>query len=283
MLAPALVLYGWFVLWPSLQSLRYSVTDWDGFSPTYRTVGLDNYQRLLTADTIFRQAAGNSMKFMLVVVVVQTVLSLVLALALQRNTRGSVALRALYFFPTILSSVSVAFVWSFMYDPTLGLLNSGLEAVGLTSLQQPWLGDQRLAIFYLAIVQVWFHAGQMMVVFIAGLQQVPQELYDAADVDGANRWQRFRFVTFPMLRPTMVIVVAYTTIQSFKAFDLVFASTGGGPNHATEILSTLIYTSAFRSFAFGYAAAQSVLFMVLIAGVTFLQQRAVSWAAGGKA
>ena len=283
MLAPALVLYGWFVLWPSLQSLRYSVTDWDGFSPTYRTVGLDNYQRLLTADTIFRQAAGNSLKFMLAVVIVQTILSLVLALALQRNSRSSVALRALYFFPTILSSVSVAFVWSFIYDPTLGLLNSTLEAVGLTGLQQPWLGDQGLAIFYLAIVQVWFHAGQMMVVFIAGLQQVPQELYDAADVDGANRWQRFRFVTFPMLRPTMVIVVAYTTIQSFKAFDLVFASTGGGPNHATEILSTLIYTSAFRSFAFGYAAAQSVLFMVLIAAVTFLQQRAVTWAAGGKA
>jgi raffinose/stachyose/melibiose transport system permease protein len=283
MLAPALVLYGWFVLWPSLQSLRYSVTDWDGFSPTYRAVGLDNYERLLTADTIFRQAAGNSLKFMFVVVVVQTVLSLVLALALQRNTRSSVALRALYFFPTILSSVSVAFVWSFVYDPTLGLLNSGLNAVGLGTLQQPWLGDQRLAIFYLAIVQVWFHAGQMMVVFIAGLQQVPQELYDAADVDGANRWQRFRFVTFPMLRPTMVIVVAYTTIQSFKAFDLVFASTGGGPNHATEILSTLIYTSAFRGFAFGYAAAQSVLFMVLIAAVTFLQQRAVTWAAGGKA
>jgi raffinose/stachyose/melibiose transport system permease protein len=283
MLAPALVLYGWFVLWPSLQSLRYSVTDWDGFSPTYRTVGLDNYERLLTADTIFRQAAGNSLKFMLAVVIAQTILSLVLALALQRNSRSSVALRALYFFPTILSSVSVAFVWSFIYDPTLGLLNSTLEAVGLTALQQPWLGDQRLAIFYLAIVQVWFHAGQMMVVFIAGLQQVPQELYDAADVDGASRWQRFRFVTFPMLRPTMVIVVAYTTIQSFKAFDLVFASTGGGPNHATEILSTLIYTSAFRSFAFGYAAAQSVLFMVLIAAVTFLQQRAVTWAAGGKA
>ena len=283
MLAPALVLYGWFVLWPSLQSLRYSVTDWDGFSPTYRTVGLDNYERLLTADTIFRQAAGNSLKFMLAVVIAQTILSLVLALALQRNSRSSVALRALYFFPTILSSVSVAFVWSFIYDPTLGLLNSTLEAVGLTALQQPWLGDQRLAIFYLAIVQVWFHAGQMMVVFIAGLQQLPQELFDAADVDGASRWQRFRFVTFPMLRPTMVIVVAYTTIQSFKAFDLVFASTGGGPNHATEILSTLIYTPAFRSFAFGYAAAQSVIFMVLIAAVTFFQQRAVSWAAGGKA
>ncbi|HKG49946.1 MAG TPA: sugar ABC transporter permease [Actinomycetales bacterium] len=283
MLAPALVLYGWFVLWPSLQSLRYSVTDWDGVSPTYRIVGLDNYERLLTADTIFRQAAGNSLKFMLAVVVVQTALSLVLALALQRNSRSSVSLRALYFFPTILSSVSVAFVWSFVYDPTLGLLNSALEAVGLTSLQQPWLGDQRMAIFYLAVVQIWFHAGQMMVVFIAGLQQVPQELFDAADVDGASRWQRFRFVTFPMLRPTMVIVVAYTTIQSFKAFDLVFASTGGGPNHATEILSTLIYTTAFRSFAFGYAAAQSVIFMVLIAAVTFFQQRAVSWAAGGKA
>lgn len=281
MIAPALMLYGYLVLWPTLQSLQYSWTDWDGYSPDYRIVGLDNYITMFTADTVFRQATANSLKFMVTVVIGQTVVSLLLALSLMRNTRGSILLRALFFFPTILSSVSVAFVWSFVYDPTLGLLNSGLALAGLESWQQPWLGDQQMAIYYLAIVQVWFHAGQMMVVFIAGLQQIPGELHDAASVDGAGAWQRFRHITFPLLQPSLAIVVAYTTIQSFKAFDLVYASTGGGPNHATEILSTLIYSAAFRNYDFGYAAAQSIVFLVLIAAVTLAQRRVISLMTGG--
>lgn len=276
---PAAVVYIWLVLWPTLQAFQYSVTDWDGLSATYATVGLDNYDRLFGGDTVFGQAFGNSLKFMLAVVIGQTTLSLLLAMALQRNTRTHVVLRALYFFPTVLSSVSVAFVWSFVYDPTFGLANSLLSAVGLGSWQQPWLGDQTNAIFYLAIVQIWFHAGQMMVVYIAGLQSIPADLYEAADLDGVSRWQRFRYITWPLVAPATAIVVAYTTIQSFKAFDLIFASTGGGPNHATEILSTLIYNSAFRNFEFGYAAAQSVIFVVLIALVTVLQQRAVALSA----
>lgn len=278
---PAAVIYLWFVLWPTLQAFQYSLTDWDGLSASFDWVGLENYEKLATGDSIFRRAFGNSLTFMLTVVIGQTVLSLALAVALLRSTRISIFLRALFFFPTVLSSVSVAFVWSFVYDPTFGLANRLLAAVGLGSLQQPWLGDQSMAIFYLAIVQIWFHAGQLMVVYIAGLQQIPQDLYDAAALDGAGRWQRFRFVTIPLLQPTTVIVVAYTTIQSFKAFDLIIASTGGGPNHATEILATLIYTTAFRNFEMGYAAAQSVIFMVLIATITILQRRAVSLASGG--
>jgi raffinose/stachyose/melibiose transport system permease protein len=278
---PAAVVFGWLVLWPTLQAVQYSLTDWDGLSVAYSDLGLANYDRLFGGDTVFAQAFGNSLKFMLAVVLGQTTLSLVLAMALQRNTRANIVLRALFFFPTVLSSVSVAFVWSFVYDPTFGLANSLLSGVGLDSWQQPWLGDQSRAIFYLAIVQIWFHAGQLMVVYIAGLHTIPVELYEAADLDGVNRWQRFRFITWPLVAPATAIVVAYTTIQSFKAFDLIFASTGGGPNHATEILSTLIYNSAFRNFEFGYAAAQSVIFVVLIALVTLLQRRAVSLSARG--
>ncbi|NMA75701.1 MAG: sugar ABC transporter permease [Actinomycetales bacterium] len=271
----------WFVLWPTLQAFQFSLTDWNGLSADFDWVGLDNYQGLATNDSVFRRAVGNSLSFMLVVVIGQTVLSLALALALLRSSRLSIVLRALFFFPTVLSSVSVAFIWSFVYDPTFGLANRLLAAVGLGSLQQPWLGDQDMAIYYLAFVQIWFHAGQMMVVYIAGLQQIPQDLYDAAALDGAGRWQKFRFVTLPLVQPATVIVVAYTTIQSFKAFDLIIASTGGGPNHATEILATLIYTTAFRNFEMGYAAAQSVIFMIVIAVITILQRRAVALASGG--
>lgn len=281
-IAPAAAVYAWLVLWPTVQAFRFSVTDWDGLSAGFDEVGLANYHRLLGNDSVFTTAVGNSLKFMLAVVVGQTVLSLVLALALQRTTRTTVLLRALYFFPTVLSSVSVAFIWSFVYDPTFGLANSALKAIGLGGWQQPWLGDQSLAIFYLAIVQIWFHAGQMMVVFIAGLQTIPPELYEAVDLDGASRWQRFRYLTWPLIAPATAIVVAYTTIQSFKAFDLIFASTGGGPNHATEILSTLIYNSAFRNFEFGYAAAQSVIFVAVIVLITWMQRRAVRWSTGGE-
>ncbi|NMA75771.1 MAG: sugar ABC transporter permease [Actinomycetales bacterium] len=280
-LAPAAVIYLWFVLWPTLQAFQFSLTDWNGLSADFAWVGLDNYRNLATNDSVFRRAVGNSLSFMLVVVIGQTVLSLALALALLRSSRLSIFLRALFFFPTVLSSVSVAFIWSFVYDPTFGLANRLLAAVGLGSLQQPWLGDQDMAIYYLAFVQIWFHAGQMMVVYIAGLQQIPQDLYDAAGLDGAGRWQKLRFVTFPLVQPATVIVVAYTTIQSFKAFDLIIASTGGGPNHATEILATLIYATAFRNFEMGYAAAQSVIFMIVIAVITILQRRAVALASGG--
>ncbi|MGY5766146.1 carbohydrate ABC transporter permease [Brachybacterium sp. DNPG3] len=281
MLVPAAVVFSWFVLWPVVQAVQYSLTDWDGLSADFSWVGLDNYRRLLTGDSVFAKAFGNSLVFMLTVVVAQTALSFVLALALVRNSRAHVALRALFFFPTVLSSVAVAFVWSFVYDPTFGLANRLLQAVGLGSLQQPWLGDQQLAIFYLAIVQVWFHAGQLMVVYIAGLQQIPQELYEAASLDGAGRLQKLRHVTVPLVQPATVIVVAYTTIQSFKAFDLIIVSTGGGPNHATEILATLIYHSAFGNFEMGYAAAQSILLMLLIAAITLLPRRAVALVSGG--
>ncbi|GAA1490160.1 carbohydrate ABC transporter permease [Brachybacterium sacelli] len=275
------MVYVWFVLWPTVQAFQFSITDWDGLSADFSWVGLENYRTLITGDSVFARAVGNSLAFMLVVVIGQTILSLALAVALLRSTRISIALRALFFFPTVLSSVAVAFIWSFVYDPTFGLANRLLLAVGLGSWQQPWLGDQQMAIYYLALVQIWFHAGQMMVVYIAGLQQIPQELYDAAALDGAGRWQKFRHLTFPLVQPATVIVVAYTTIQSFKAFDLIIASTGGGPNHATEILATLIYDSAFRNFEMGYAAAQSVIFMVIIAAITLLQRRAVSLASGG--
>lgn len=277
---PAAALYAWLVLWPTVQAVRYSVTDWDGLSPTFNEVGLANYRRLAGNDAVFGQAVGNSLKFMLAVVIGQTILSLVLALALQRNTRTNIALRAIYFFPTVLSSVSVAFVWSFVYDPTFGLANTVLSAVGLDEWRQPWLGDQGRAIFYLAVVQVWFHAGQMMVVYIAGLQTIPGEMYESAAIDGAGPWQRFRYVTWPLIAPATAIVVAYTTIQSFKAFDLIIASTQGGPNHATEILSTLIYHTAFRNFEFGYASAQSVVFVLVIVAVTVLQRRATALTTG---
>lgn len=271
---PALVLYVIFFAVPTVQAVQYALTNWDGFSATYDNVGLANFQSILTSDDLFRNAAVNNLKFMLVVVVFQTLLALVLAVLLARNSRGSVLLRALFFFPTILSSVSVAFIWKFVYDPNFGLINQVLDRVGLGAFQGAFLGDAGQAIYWVAVTQVWFHAGQMMIIFIAGIQQIPRELYEAAKVDGASPWEQFRNVTWPMIAPATAIVMAYTTIQSFKAFDLIIGLGGNPPRPALDILSTRIYGSFFNS-EFGYAAAESVVFMVVIALITWAQRRLV--------
>ncbi|MFJ8862514.1 carbohydrate ABC transporter permease [Streptomyces sp. NPDC102451] len=275
---PALALYLFFFAYPTVQAVQYALTDWDGYSAGYNSVGLGNFGEIATSDDVFANAAGNNLKLTVTVVLAQTALALLLALYLVRTTRSSTLLRALFFLPTVLSSVSVAFVWRFVYDPDGGLFNSALRGVGLDSFQSVYLGDPDKAVFWLALTQVWFHAGQMMVVFIAGLQAIPRELYESAELDGAGRWARFRHITWPLVAPATGIVLAYTTIQSFKAFDLVLGLGGNPPGPALDILSTRVYTT-FSNNEFGYAAAQSLVFMVMIALLTWVQRRALRRAA----
>ncbi len=150
-------------------------------------------------------------------------------------------------------------------------MNQLLTMMGLESWTQNWIGNASLAIFSIAAVQAWAHIGQMVVLFVAGLQAIPPELIEAARLDGATKVGLFLRVTWPLLAPAAAIVVSYTTIQSFKAFDLVFTMTGGGPAYSTEIISTYIYNSAFMNYAFGKAATASVFFLILISIITFLQ------------
>lgn len=277
---PGLVLTLVFFLIPTLQGFRYALTDWDGYSDSYNNVGLGNFTKILSGnDSLFTGALINNLKLLVVVVILQTALALFFAIMLVKNSKASIAIRALYFFPTILASVSVAFAWRFMYDPNFGLINSFLGAVGLSSMKGTYLANAGLAIFFVAITQVWAHTGQVMVIYIAGLQQIPAELYEAASIDGASRWQRFKSVTWPMAAPATAIVIAYTTIQSFKAFDLILGLAGNPPASSMDILSTRIY-DGFANSKFGFAAAESILFMALIFVVTWMQRRAAKLTAG---
>jgi raffinose/stachyose/melibiose transport system permease protein len=270
--APALCIYGLFFVVPTLQALYYSLFNWQGpgTSPAY--IGIENFKTKLNDDTTFHNSVWVSLKFMLIVVVVQTLIALMFSLLLVRNSKANIFLRALYFFPTILSSSAVAFVWNFVYDPSSGLVSTVLEKLGL-SYRPALMASPKTAIIFLAIVQVWFHAGQMMVVFVAGLQQIPKDYVEAAAIDGATRWQSFRKVTWPLLGPATAIVVAYTTLQSFRAFDLVLIMTEGGPLNSTRVLGFHIYRTAFEAQQYGEAATESVIFMALIALITFLQRR----------
>ena len=269
---PGLLVYGVFFAWPTLQALYYSFFNWEGAGTSPGYVGLENFRSKISDDTTFHNSVWVSLRFMLLVVVFQTLIALVFSVLLVRNSKGTIFMRSLFFFPTILSSAAVAFVWNFVYDPSSGLITTALGKLGI-SYRPALLASPKTAIVFLAIVQVWFHAGQMMVVFVAGLQQIPKDYAEAAEIDGATRWQKFRSVTWPLLGPATAIVVAYTTLQSFKAFDLVYVMTDGGPLNSTRVLGFHIYRTAFESRQFGEAATESVLFMALIAAVTFLQRR----------
>ena len=269
---PAAILFAAFYFVPFIANLRYSLTKWDRITdPEF--VGLKNFVNLLTNDDLFYKVLGNNLRFTFLVVIFQTLFSLIFALFLVKNSKSNIALRTLFFFPTILSSVSVGMIWLFMYDPNFGAVNLFFTKIGLEGFALNWLGSESSALYAIAFTQVWFHTGQMMVIYIAGLQQIPQELYEAAEMDGATRWQQFKNVTWPMSIPTTIVVMAYTTIQSFRAFDLIFSMTQGGPNNSSNIFAVLIYQTVFSELRIGYAATQSIFFIFVLVFVTVLQRK----------
>ncbi len=269
---PAAIIFAGFYFVPFIANLRYSLTRWDRITePEF--VGFRNFINLLTNDDLFYKVLGNNLRFTFLVVLFQTLFSLIFAIFLVKNSRTNIALRTLFFFPTILSSVSVGMIWLFMYDPNFGAINLFFTRLGLEGFALNWLGSESSALYAITFTQVWFHTGQMMVIYIAGLQQIPQELYEAAEMDGASRWQQFRNVTWPMSIPTTIVVMAYTTIQSFRAFDLIFAMTQGGPNNSSNIFAVLIYQTVFSELRIGYAATQSIFFIIVLVFVTILQRR----------
>ena len=272
MALPALAIYAFLYLYPSIQNLLYATTRWDGVTKAEFT-GTKNFTYMLTQDVLFRKIFANNIKFSLFVVIFQTAFSLIFAIFLSKNSKSNIFFRTLFFFPTILSSVSVGLMWTFLYNPNYGFINAAFKSVGLDSFAINWLGDTRYSLLAIAITQVWFHTGQMMVIYIAGLQQIPQELYEAAEMDGASRWQQFRNVTWPMSIPTTIVVMAYTTIQSFRAFDLIFSMTQGGPNNSSNIFAVLIYQTVFSELRIGYAATQSIFFILVLVFVTVLQRK----------
>ena len=275
--APALILFLAFYLYPALQNLQFATRRWDGITEP-ENVGFRNFTNLLTNDDLFYKTLGNNIEFTFLVVLFQTALALIFAVFLVKNTKTNIALRTLYFFPTILSSVSVGMIWLFLYDPNFGAINLFFNRLGLPSFALNWLGSESSALYAIAFSQVWFHTGQMMVVYIAGLQQIPKELYEAAEVDGASRWKQFTSITWPMAMPTTLVVMAYTTIQSFRAFDLIMVMTNStaGPNNSTSIFSTLVYFTLFNELRLGYAAAQTIFMVATMVLITWLQRRAFS-------
>ncbi len=270
--APALAIYGLIVIYPSVAGAVYAFTDWKGIGAAH-WVGLENFKTLFTDDQSFG-ALVNTLKLTVVVVIVQNTIGLLLALGVHTMIRSRNVLRTVFFAPAVLSPIVLAFLWKYMFNPAPDAgLNALLGFLGLDFLQQNWLGDPSVALWAIAITVVWQFTGYSMVIFLAALQGIPQELEEAAELDGADRFQRFRHVIFPLLAPAVTINLTLSTIGGLKIFDQVFAITNGGPGYSTETLSTLIYKQAFVFGEFGYSTAVALVLALLVASLALFQLR----------
>lgn len=263
MLAPGALLFSLFVLWPFFRGLCISLTRWDGFSPPV-FIGAANYLKLLR-DGLFLGALENNAIFVVLILIFKNALGLGLAILLDRALFLRGPIRAAVFIPVTLSFAATGLLWSWIYNPVFGLLNAALELFGLSGLKQSWLGDADIALYSIVVVDIWKWLGFHAVIYLAGLQTIPSDLYEAARIDGAGPVARFRHVTLPLMMPVVLINVILGLSGAFvRNFDIVQVLTQGGPNHATEVVMTLMVKTAFQDGNMGYASAMGyALFMVV--------------------
>jgi len=268
--APALLVYAVVVLYPSGAGIVYAFTDWTGIGD-WSFVGFDNFTKLW-GDDAARGSLANTLLLTIAIVLVQNGIGLLLALGVHALVKSRSLLRVIFFAPAVVSPVMVAFLWKYVYNPKPNEgLNGLLAAVGLGSWRQDWLGDPDLALWSVAFMVVWQFAGYSMVIFLAGLESVPENLHEAAMIDGAGRWQRFRHVTWPLLAPAVTVNIMLSTIGGLKLFDQVYAATNGGPGYASETLSTVLYKQAFVFGNYGYSTAIALVLALFVAAVSLVQ------------
>jgi raffinose/stachyose/melibiose transport system permease protein len=273
MLAPALVLFTAFILIPVVLTVIGSFFTFGLTSPNWSFAGFDNY--LHTArDPVFWLSFRNNLIIVFGSIVTQVGFGTLLAAILDRGIRrGSTVFRTLIFAPMVISSVAVGLIWLMIMDPNIGPLNRLVRFAGLTPPMLGWLGDPSLAIWMFLVVAAWQYTGFMMVLVLAGLQGVPEEIYQAAALDGARGARAFWYITLPSIRNVLIVAVLITSIGAFKVFDLIYVTTRGGPAHATEVLSTYIYQQAFNLGNMGYANAIAVFLLAIAVVLGLLQLR----------
>lgn len=277
-LAPTLAVFLLFILWPLLASLYYSFFQWNGLGawPTY-WVGLRNYQDILR-DRRFWNAFKNTIVFVVVNNGIKLPLTLVMAYMLNNpRLRFSNAYRTGLFLPMVSSTAIIGIVMTFILNPWNGPLNQMLVNAGILPQPVDFLGNKNSALLVVILVEVWHYSGQYIIYWLAGLQSIPRDLYDAAEVDGANSVQTFFRITIPALKPVIIIVTLLGVVMSLRVFDIVMAMTGGGPAYATDVIGTFIYRNAFgiATPRIGYSSAVAVLFGLLIMVVGMIQGKIV--------
>lgn len=267
-LLPNILGFALFILFPVIASFFMSFTEWNGFGDI-KFIGFDNFIRLWSDDT-FLISFLNSLIMTFVSVPITLLLAILVAVALNKGIRGLKLFRTAIFLPHITATIAVAVIWQLLFNPTMGPINGLLRAIGID--QPPgWLASAEWALVSVIIVQIWHSIGYYMVLYLAGLQGIPNDLYEAAEIDGAGKVSQFWNITVPMLSPVIFFTAIIGIINSFKVFDLVFVLTQGGPGRSTHVLVYDIYNTAFQRYEYGYASAMAyVLFMVILI-ITIIQ------------
>jgi multiple sugar transport system permease protein len=267
--SPAMILFLIFTVLPVVFAFLLSFTNYDILSPI-KWVGLQNYSRLLT-DTIFQRGILNVLYYALLFIPSMIMLSVLLALALNRNMPGMRLFRTLYYLPAVTSSIAAAVVWKWMLQKDYGVINQFLALFGIVG--PAWLADSDTAMLAIVVVTLWQGLGGNIIIFLAGLQGIPPALYEAAKLDGANNWQLFQHITLPLLRTTTYLIAFLTLIGSLQLFDQAYAMTQGGPGYATTTAVYQIYSNGFTQLRMGYASAQAFVLALAILILSIIQMR----------
>ncbi|WP_206076029.1 carbohydrate ABC transporter permease [Marinitoga lauensis] len=264
-----LALIGLFVfrLGPIVLALIMGFTDWSPFgSPEW--VGIENYIDLFTSPT-FWTIFKNTIIFSAVFVPTIVVFSLLLAVLLNKGLKGTTIFRVMFFAPVITSTVAIGIVWQWIFSTDIGFINFTLRTLGIDD-PPSWLSDGRYSLFVVAFVYAWKRVGYYMIIYLAGLQDIPRNLIEAARVDGATKFTEFKYITLPLITPTMFFVLIMSTIDSFKSFEIVYTMTKGGPGVASTTLSYYVYQNAFELFQMGTASSIAMVLLAIVATITYI-------------
>lgn len=244
-------------------------------NPKWKFIGLDNYVRIFS-DPIITTSLRNNVYYAVISVIFQVFIALVLAYLLESKLirpNMSAFFRNILFLPSVLAISVVGLTWQLMYRPDTGLINQFLRAVGLDNLTHTWLGEEGTSIFAVIGVSQWQWVGYCMILFIVAIQAIPDELFESARIDGASPWKQFIHIAVPMVRETILVITTITVIGGFKVFDIIYVMTGGGPNHASDVLGNYLYRVGFRNDEMGYASAIATLLFVITFALTIIQLR----------
>ncbi|PLS14800.1 ABC transporter permease [Bacillus sp. M6-12] len=265
---PAFLTFTLIVLVPFITGIYYAFTDWNGVTGTVNWVGFDNFKYLFTEDKQFQQSFLLTLKYTTVAIILTNLVGFGLALMVSQMLKTSNILRTVFFLPNLIGGLLLGFIWQFIF--IRGFASIG-ELTGINLFEMAWLGDEKTAFWGIVIVSVWQGAGYIMIIYLAALQNVPQDIVEAARIDGANRWQVLRHITMPMVAPAVTICLFLTISSSFKVFDVNLSLTNGGPFKSTEMLALNIYTEAFVNNRYGIGEAKALIFFIVVAAITTLQ------------
>ncbi|MDO5422421.1 MAG: sugar ABC transporter permease [Eubacteriales bacterium] len=273
--------YGLLFFLPSMFSFYYAMTDWNSYNSEIHFVGFENYKTILKDSKNYLHALGNTLFFTVGTTVLKNGLGLLLALVLNGKVKGKNMLRLIFYLPVTMAPLIVGLIFTSILNPSYGLLNTCLRAIGLGGLTKAWLVNKNTAMVSVVMVEVWKSVGFNMIIYLAGLQTIPKDYAEAASIDGAGKWHVFRYITLPMLMPSIQVNLLLNLINGFKVFELVFILTRGGPGNLTEVLNTLVF-GEFSAGRYGLSTAFGVLLLLITAVIAFSSLKILSRWAGGE-